>query len=125
MGEAQVAEAPPTREELSAAHKSYRERLITFFESRFASGTYKLADAEQKARLDGIRHAIGFDSMLANVVKMCESIAATTISKHLVQVAQDPNSYKAFCKKCGRHYRYHDHNTGDCPDTPFDGDAEE
>lgn len=124
MGDAQVAEAPPTDAELSAAQKFYRERLVSHFESYFEAGKYKLAEAEQKTRLDAIRHAFGFESMIAAVMKMCDAIAAAQISKHLAQIANDPNSYKAFCKKCGRHYRYHSHNTGDCPTTPFDDDEE-
>lgn len=123
MGEPQVTEAPPTDEELSAAQREYRERIIRHFETNFRTGKYKLAEAVQRAGLTAIRSAFGFESVLNNVVKLCEDIAAAQISKHLAQIAQDPNSYKAFCRLCGRHYRYHNCNTGDCPTTPFADDA--
>jgi hypothetical protein len=54
-----------------------------------------------------------------------EKIAASTVMKHLVIISHDSNARQAFCNKCGRHYRYHDINTGACPVTPFDADGDD
>lgn len=124
MGEADTAVAtPPTKGELSVASKQIFEAIINHFKYQLKRGQLGLADSVFEEAIHKITNGYGISGKVDAIIDLAEKAAATTVSKHLARIARAPDSYKAFCPKCGRHYRYHNQYTGECPDTPFDADG--
>lgn len=97
---------------------SVRTAIADTFEIRMQSE--RLPMAVFKPLLDTLRVADSYNALAKGVISLCEGIAKTTISKHLALIALDETALQAFCPKCGRHYRYHNKQTGECPKNPFD-----
>lgn len=120
MDEADTAVAtPPTKEELSAAHRHIFESIVTHLKSRQKCGRLGLAESVFEEMVLNLTHSYGLVAKVDALIDLIDKAAAVTISKHLARIAGSPDSYKAFCPKCGRHYRYHNRYTGECPETPF------
>jgi hypothetical protein len=58
------------------------------------------------------------DNLMSVITTAADQIAKAAQTKHLAVIANDPTSLRSFCPSCGRHYRYHDKNTGTCPPVP-------
>jgi hypothetical protein len=125
MGEAQV-EAPPEVEVTPEERKAARLEVAKGIAAELTRRVGKDHPVDRKKfnmLVDSIETAKDYyliGAVSKRLIDLADLIAAATVSKHLAKIAMDANAIKAFCPRCGRHYRYHDHNTGECPVNPFD-----
>ena len=115
MGDAQVAE--PT---LDSVRDAVRDALVNKFERKLE--LLEGIPSELQSRFNTLKNATTTRALVQRLAALSEELAAATISKHLARIATDTNSLIAFCPKCGRHYRYHNNDTGACPPDPFGTD---
>lgn len=124
VGVAVEDDEPVSRTERAAVRKDLVDRIVTVFQNNAAAGKYALPVKQLTTYFDGLRGVTSQTELASNLIVLAEQIASATISKHLARIAHDPNALSAFCPRCGRHYRYHDKNTGACPTNPFEGEEE-
>lgn len=128
MGESQVAVPPAPSAEISedevrAAHRVIIARICQYFRGIHTSKGCPISQDKLEEGLSRIKGSIGLAGAVDGISALAEQFAAATITKHLAIIANDPHAIKAFCPKCGRHYRYHNKMSGECPVHPF-GEAE-
>jgi hypothetical protein len=125
MGEAQV-EAPPEVEVTPEERKAARLEVAKGIAAELKKWVGKAHPVDRNKfnllveSIENARDYYLIGTVSKHLIELADLMAAATVSKHLAQIALDPNAIKAFCPRCGRHYRYHDRNTGECPVNPFD-----
>jgi hypothetical protein len=111
-------------DEINEARRTILQQVTNAFRNEVIGQKYTIAVDQRELLEKGIMAGYSITSSVRAILKLAEAIAASSISKHLARLANDPNALKAFCPACGRHYRFHNKITGECPTNPFDGDDE-
>lgn len=124
---AAIAVEPATEESAQELRNTitqeFCEEIVQFLERNYSQ---RLKMIPEKIRQQMINDIIASPAnynqpaqLVTALISLVERMEKATMSRHLASIATNNSSLRSFCPRCGRHYRYHNRHTGECPRNPL------